>query len=716
MSADAAFLACRTAWKHLVELAIKSKREFQADADECMRFFNGPYDFLYGMSDSPQRGDFLYVGKRNVSRPNICLTINKAAELVQLFGPNLYHKNPSCKVNARTAPQLPPELFGDPNDPNIQAQVQPIMQQLSQQMQKDAIRAILLSGMLNYLPDAMGLKTDSRAAIDETIIKGAGFLFARMDNPAGGRKMAILEYETADNVLFDPDAEVQRNAKVAFRRFVKPVWEVEAQHGLPHGTLKANYESYVQYAAVEAAGDQYRRKQGKTNDLLVYWGCWSKMGIGGLLKGISPDAAELDRYGQYVYVEVCDSYNYFLNVPPEIWDNDQEVRRRLQWETPFWCDIPGSNGWPFTMFKFHEVPRQIWPMSHLRPAMGELKAINWLYSFIVSGMQKRSRDFMVVPKSMDDETKDKILEGDDLTLIELSQNLGVPVDQLVAFIQHPSMPEWIFKVLQTLEVSFEKRTGLSELMYGMQQTQDRSATETKTKENFVNVRPDDMAEKVEEAMTDAFRKLALMLRWHYKGADVAQIFGPIIGQLWTQFVETADIEELLHSLEYRIEAGSTRKPNKQKDQQDAKDCLQTMMPVISQLATSGAIEPYNALITFWANAFDIDVNGFLLPKPPEPPPPHPEPPKVTVSLKGEDVLALGLDKSIRLDFGEQGPAPDTLNPLAQEMMQAEATHKQDQRHADEKHKLDQKHAKEKQKMDQETAKKKAAAAIANGKK
>ena len=662
MSAEAAFTACRGAWKSMVELGIKSKKDFQADADECMRFFNGPYDFMYGpdLSSNPSRGE-LFAGKRQIGRPSVCVTLNKVAEGVQLFGPTLYHRNPNCKVNPRKQPELPPELFGDPNDPRMQQVMGPIFQQMSAQQQRDNVRAILMESLLSYLPVAGDLKTNSRDAIDETIIKGLGILWARMKKLGNGRMLPILEYDTQDNLLIDPDAERDGDAKVILRRFVEPVWEVEASRGLEPGTLKANYESYKQYAAVEAAGDNFKRKQGKTNDLLVYWGVWSKMGIGGLLKGISPDAAEIDRYGQNVYVEVCDSYNYFLNVPPEIWEDDEEVRKRLQWETPFYYDVPGSNGWPYTDFRFHKVPRQVWPMSHFKPVLGQLKFLNWGMSWLATGMQKRSRDFMVVPKTIDAEIEDTILNGPDLSLIKLSNSLSIPINQLVSFIEHPGFPEWQFKVLQKIETDFEKGSGLSELMYGMQQTQDRSATETATKENFVNVRPDEMANKVEESMTDAFRKLAFMARWHLKGDDIAQIFGPVVGKLWTQFVETANVDEIINSLEYRIEAGSTKKPNVRKDQQDANQSLQIMGPMLSDLAmNTGQVAPYNALMKFWGKAFSVDVAEFLLPVPPPPP-----------------------------------PAPPPGAETAQELQQNEAEHKQSIRHSDELHKLKLAHEKEK---------------------
>lgn len=103
----------------MVDIGVKAKSTFQTDADECMMFFNGPYDFLYGMTKSPQRGDFMYVGMKRMPRPSIATTHNKVAEGVQLFGPSLYHRNPICKVSPRLPPPVPLDIFGDPNDPAV---------------------------------------------------------------------------------------------------------------------------------------------------------------------------------------------------------------------------------------------------------------------------------------------------------------------------------------------------------------------------------------------------------------------------------------------------------------------------------------------------------------------------------------------------------------------------------------------------------------------
>ena len=107
-----------TAWTKNIRLAWEfKKKQFQDDADEALAFFNGPYDFLYSGKGNRTSSSFAYgaTEEGELPKPTFAMTVNKVAELVQLFGPALYHTNPNRKVSPRQFPMLPVELWGDPN-------------------------------------------------------------------------------------------------------------------------------------------------------------------------------------------------------------------------------------------------------------------------------------------------------------------------------------------------------------------------------------------------------------------------------------------------------------------------------------------------------------------------------------------------------------------------------------------------------------------------
>lgn len=597
-------------------------------------------DHLYGLR-SPRAGTgFTFTGDPSeFPVPGFAMTFNKVAELVQLFGPALYSRNPHRQVNPRKHPLLPIGLFGDGADPNVQMGYQQLAQNVKQSSVVDSGRALLLETWLNYTPDALDLKRESRWAIDEALIKGLGVLWSELYQPSGaGNKLVGSFFDTVDNLLIDPDSESLKHAKWTAKRCVHPYWEVERVYGLPEGSLKkaAGIESYARAGEVTAMieGD-YRRKQGLTNDLMVYWKIFSKMGLGGLLSGVPQATRDAVRpYGDFCYLAVADGIPWPLNVPPPLIEAAfvqpeevdpqqaamlpaaiEEVRRRVQWPTPYWAD----DRWPFTPIAFHPVPRRTWPMSHMAPAMGELKFLNWAFSFLAGKVRTACRDFIAVAKSSGEELKDRIKSGPDYTILEVEALHG-KIDDVVSFLRHPDFNPEIWKVIEGVTLNFERRTGLTELMYGLSAKQIRSAQEASVKSDNISVRPDDMAEAVEQAMTDVARMEALCSRWHLTGQDVAPVLGPLGAQWWDQLVTPSDPAEILHSLEYRIEAGSVRKPNRTRDIANMNQAMQQLFqPLWAYGQQSGDVGPINSLITAWAKVNDLDASSFIL-KPPAPPP------------------------------------------------------------------------------------------------
>jgi len=128
-------------------------------------------------------------------------------------------------------------------------------------------------------------------------------------------------------------------------------------------------------------------------------------------------------------------------------------------------------------------------------------------------------------------------------------------------------------------------------------------------------------------------------------------------QYWGQLVVASDPTEILHQLEYRIEAGSTRKPNKDRDIANMGQALQVEMPLLIQWAQqTGDVNPVNALLTDWAKSIDLDNEKYLL-KPPPPPPPQPAPPVQQPSAKGGPTKPGGVNGQPR------GAVPAPAGPM-----------------------------------------------------
>jgi len=182
----------------------------------------------------------------------------------------------------------------------------------------------------------------------------------------------------------------------------------------------------------------------------------------------------------------------------------------------------------------------------------------------------------------------------------------------------------------------EKRIGLNELMYGESPRQMRSASEAQIKGDQLKIRPDDMAEQVEAAMTLLSRKEAIAAYWHLTSQDVAPILGEDRAQLWDALVKQQDLTAVVTELDYRIEAGSIRKPNRDRDRENANKAVQMWTPLFQgHYQMTGDPGPINSLSEMWAKANDMEPAKFKL----QPPPPKPSPEKEKLQLEQQKMQA-----------------------------------------------------------------------------
>ena len=117
------------------------------------------------------------------------------------------------------------------------------------------------------------------------------------------------------------------------------------------------------------------------------------------------------------------------------------------------------------------------------------------------------------------------------------------------------------------------------------------------------------------------RREALAARWLLKPEDVAQILGPLGAEVWAQSIQPMPLDQLAREYEYRIEAGSARKPNKAGKIEALNIALQTMGPVLQGLLAQGVVGPWNSLMRDYCDAIDVDPSGYMVPEPPPPQPP-----------------------------------------------------------------------------------------------
>lgn len=658
-------------WLKKIDLAIQAKHEaFGRYADEAMKFYDGDHAWMWDLDYSQGKGGFLATGVQAIL-PKFRMTVNRVAELVALYGPSLYHRNPNIQVTPIDPPGMPPEVFGidsmlDPmmQDPMAVQQFQMMQQQEGVATKVRHAHSDLQSHYLNWLQLEEDKKVQSRRSIAEALIKGLSLLETSMFTPDGGSiKYPVSKFLSVDDLQVDPDARYWEDVTWIAIRCEHPVWQVELEYGLERGSLKAQMQSKGGQAETEVKTKR-KKNSGKsgeaTHDLLVYWKIYSKCGIGDLLKGIKRDdlEGEFDFLGKFCFLAVAKGIPYPLNIPNEISkapeideeqlamqqalllaqdpnappmpDPMQEYEQRFaeaaDWPIPFWM---AKDGWPVSRLFFYDKPREIWPMSIIKPAIGYLRFINWGMSFLADKAAASSTTYVAVLKSAAETLKAQLADATGpFHLLEIPEILGVGanIEQLVQFLDAPDFGEELYNVLAQVNQSFDKCTGLTELMYGLQGTQARSATEMQIKDQNISVRPDDMASQVEDWLSRTATMELIAARMLCDGNDVKGPLGDVGAWVWENQIMTTDVEYVIRSFNIRVEAGSARKPNKTNRIQQLNELGQTMMPTLQGFAQMGQVKPLNAFLGDVAKAMDMDASAYMVQPPPPPAPVESQPP------------------------------------------------------------------------------------------
>lgn len=659
-------------WVKKLKAAQDYKKPFNDDAKEAGQFFDGDHNWMW--KDAYARGERGY--NSSIAPPSFRMQLNKVFELVEIFASVIYHRNPVRTVSVMEYPEIPPEIMGfDLQNPGMvtpeQTQILSVVSAEHQQKQQRKLGAKLLEHYLNWSPVELDLKKQARKVVNEAMIKGAGVFWTEMnivdttsDSALPPMKMIGSFYDTVDNLLLDPDYDNEDDQLWCARKMVRPIGEVAEQYGIPLEDLEKHHDKDTPTLNREPKD---KKRKDTTNKLVTFYKIWSKTGMGDRLKDAPKEnRGVFDPLGKYCYLVVCEGVPYPLNIPPETLQEEvnpetglpDSLLTRAAWPIPFYAD---PQGWPYTMLAFHRKPGYAWPISHIRPAIGELRLLNWCFSFLATRIATSCETVVAVAKAADQDIKDQLLAPSEggFKIIEMSELLGRKVEDIVSVFQMPQVTKDLWDIISAILDQFAQRTGLSELVYGYTRSMFRSAAEATIKNENISIRPDNMANELEDCMSLLARREAVAARWLLEPTDVAPVLGPLGSAGWAQSISSQDINSLTRDFLFRVEAGSARKPNKATRVEQMQLSVQTLGPILSNLVGAGMPGPFNALITDWADSLDIDAEPYLVPPPPPPQPPA-APPSGPPSTEEQAAQEAGGPQSLPPPPEELPQVPDEL--------------------------------------------------------
>lgn len=609
-----------TAWLAKLETARQSRSRWDEIAKECMMFYSQSAAAMW----SPQYAKKFWKGTK---LPRFRVTINKAFEMVAIYGPNLMWEYPHRTVEPKKQFEIPPEFL----------QVMPEgQQQIVQQLQMqqmvssatDKATAKMLDLWLNYTPREQpdgGLAGHSKRAILDSLIKGRGVLAARPYRmPGSEQTLTGLFHVKPEDVLIDSDFDCVGDAKWIAIRHTESSRDVEERFSLPRRSLsnRSTLESSWRHSELSTDGiSDSNRVQGKTGDLVVWWEIFSKGGVGCSHTAMeTPIRDHLDTVvGKYAYIAICENVPYPLNLPTEkirAGATDSNVKEAMTWPIPFWKD----DEWPVQFLDYYDDPTSAWPIAPLAPGLGELKLLNFLVSWMANRVWSSSRDFWAVAGQHVEHYRQYLEDGDDLAVIPTP--LGTEdVHKAVQMLTQPETRGDLSRLIEFVSGMFDKRVGLTPMLYGMNQdgTQNRTAEETVAKSRAVQARPEFMQKQVVDWQSRAARAEAFVAGTFVTARDVAPVLGPAGSMMWQMLIEPKTVEGLAREFDYTVAATSIRRPDRDRDLANYQQVMQYFLAVVQAYGQqSGNYGPFNFLMQKWGDFHDADLSGAMIPQPEEP--------------------------------------------------------------------------------------------------
>ena len=610
------------AWLSAIKSAESDAAPWRGVVDDCRLYY-----FSFGpIADSDEKIRKLFGKAAAETKPRFNIHIAKSFESVAIYGPALFWAVPERDVVPKKYFEIPPEIVAESPSQELAMLLTMAQQQMASMMPERRLRAALMKEVLNYWPTACGLEAQSRQAVIDAILTGRGILLPQINATDSGLEIGSYHVPSID-FLVDPMATSLWDAGWVAIRTREPRWVVAQRWGLDPEELMPQKEPPKSFADLA-----WRKLESKNGyDQITYYRIFSRIGIGQRLRGFPQESAELfEGTGDYVYLEVAEGVEYPLNMA-----HGEYRPAYLQWPIPPVPPYP----WPMAILEFYQMPGYPYPIPLIAPAIAELKALDLFFGHILSKLWKQTRDYLAVPVDAADQVRQALREqqdDDDVILpVEVNQRA---VSDVLQFLTRPSMASDQWQLLQMLNSLFERRTGLTEILYGATSKQTRSATEAAMKQQYSGLRIEYLTSVTEQWQIACAKLEAALTRRNLDAGSAMRILGPVGGHLWERLVLAQPESAVTDDLEYRIAAVNARRLNRFTELEYLQQFSQIFAPVLTQIAQqTGNTQPLNQILKRWANLVGFDVTGLEYPQSqqqqpqqqpqPQQPQPQPQPPQ-----------------------------------------------------------------------------------------
>ena len=468
-------------WSRAIRAGLAAKASYRESAAEVMGYFKMTHAGLYS-SDAVSKHFCKFTGDDDEGG-GMAVSVNKAALVRSVLGPHLYQQNPKREVNAK---------------------------------KKDAVSyalAEVIEAYLDYTVREGKLAVEVRRAIDDALLRGAGFLRTVFDED---REIITSRQVSSMRVVIDPAAHTLDEARWVAISTRLPMREVKRRWGEKEKwrieDLKAGGTATVdQDCDAPSADDAYMQDQ------VVVWEVYSKDGNG---LHMGPEVAGRDDF------ENDEDSNDFVKLTIVL-DHPHPLEEGA-WEVPLHLD----REWPIVMLQFVETLDQLWPESVMGQALTHQKALDLFTTLELHAVKRHARDIYFYRADMlTTEDKEQLLRGRPSEAIPMG-NLqpGQKPQDVLYRAELGSLDPGVGQAKMWHSEQFDLVSGAMPILQGAPNgAQDRSATATDSRRQAANSRLGDMLAKVEEFCSAASRNEAITCR--IGGLVTAQQVAEAVGGL-----------------------------------------------------------------------------------------------------------------------------------------------------------------------------------------
>lgn len=463
-------------WSDRIKAATKAKTAYTETADDVVSFFKAQHDKLF--KDPKIKKSFLDFEEQ------LAISVPKVAQARNSLGPHLYPVNPIRTVKPKT-------------DSTVRLGL-----------------ARVIEAYLNYTPSEAKLAKQARKAIDDSLLRGRGFMEVYYDDV---KQVVTSRYQSSLDVLIDPDVDDLEDAEWIAIRSVTPLWRLKrATRDKDRWRLKelGKTENTIYEYRDEEENDSFA----PTNEQVEVWRVYSKMGRG--LRGFGFEGG-FDSYkddNDFVCLGIVEDHG----VP--IFERD--------WEVPLYLD----KEWPVVCLDYVETIDTLWPVSLMGQVMSLQKGMDLITSLQLSSVKQRGRVLLLGDKKSEAAIQGRVKNGGPAEYLPVDLGPNERLADKFMVLNMGTISQELRLEREFYEREIETTTGVTPVVHGMSgATQERSATGSSLKAQASSTRISDLKFRTEEHAGGTARHEAIYAKLELTSEEVERcVRNSVVRLFWVR--------------------------------------------------------------------------------------------------------------------------------------------------------------------------------------